>query len=352
MILLEITLAQKESLPQSTKNFMHQIFLEGTAENTLKAYKKDLGYFKAWLEISGLGKFELNEAISVNTILRFVSDHLGNMDERVDDQLVREGVKAKLGPHCLTTIKRRLASISVAHKIKGLESPTASSQVKENLKRAGKAPSVQKVRINKKRAITKDILDAMLKTCDMSLIGVRDRAILLFMAASGGRRRSETIEARAEDLTTVEGGYLFNLRRSKTDQEGKGSDKPVLGKAGRALKLWIESTGIQKGPLFRPVTRWGQIADRKLSGEAIRLMVKKRVVLMAKNEGADNNKAKQIASKFGAHSLRSGFVTQWGRAGGSRVEGMALTGHKSVTVFDGYYQVGDVLNNPAARIFD
>ena len=62
--------------------------------------------------------------------------------------------------------------------------------------------------------------------------------------------------------------------------------------------------------------------------------------------------AKDFASEFGAHSLRSGFVTQCGRIGGSRHEAMVLTGHKSVTVFDGYYEAGNVINNTTARIFD
>lgn len=62
--------------------------------------------------------------------------------------------------------------------------------------------------------------------------------------------------------------------------------------------------------------------------------------------------ASEYAAHFGAHSLRSGFVTEWGLRGGSRGEGMALTGHKTSAVFDRYYQAGAVLNNPAARIFD
>jgi len=62
--------------------------------------------------------------------------------------------------------------------------------------------------------------------------------------------------------------------------------------------------------------------------------------------------ASEYAAHFGAHSLCSGFVTEWGLQGGSRGKGMALTGHKTSAVFDRYYHAGAVLNNPAARIFD
>jgi integrase len=61
------------------------------------------------------------------------------------------------------------------------------------------------------------VLEAMLGTCDDSPAGIRDWALLLFAFGSGGRRRSEVAAARVEDLLPVDGGYLFHLRRSKTD---------------------------------------------------------------------------------------------------------------------------------------
>jgi len=81
-------------------------------------------------------------------------------------------------------------------------------------------------------------------------------------------------------------------------------------------------------------------------------IVKHRAYLAGKAEGMAEKQAREYAAHFGAHSLRSGFVTECGLQGHSRGEGMALTGHKSSAVFDRYYQAGAVLNNPAARIFD
>lgn len=76
----------------------------------------------------------------------------------------------------------------------------------------------------------------MLATSGESLLDTRDRALLLFATASGGRRRSEVVAARVEDLTPVEGGYLFRLQHSKTNQAGRGEDKQVLGRAALALE--------------------------------------------------------------------------------------------------------------------
>jgi hypothetical protein len=47
-------------------------------------------------------------------------------------------------------------------------------------------------------------LEAMLATCEVSLEGLRDRALLLFAWASGGPKRSKVASARVEQLTKVD----------------------------------------------------------------------------------------------------------------------------------------------------
>ena len=88
-------------------------------------------------------------------------------------------------------------------------------------------------------ALARDELEQMLSTCDDTLRGLRDRALLLFAFSSGGRRRSEVTSAEVEHLRRVAEGFLFRLHHSKTDQAGtqRGDQwKPVLGRAGDALK--------------------------------------------------------------------------------------------------------------------
>ena len=129
------------------------------------------------------------------------------MDLAIEDRLVNEGYKQKNGPLKLTTLRRYLISLSVAHKELGLESPTKGQAVKMLLRRAKQAAADKT--INKKAAITKGILTKILATCDDSLVGVRDRAVLLVGFTSGGRRRDELAKLRIEDLSKVDGGYLL-----------------------------------------------------------------------------------------------------------------------------------------------
>ncbi len=73
----------------------------------------------------------------------------------------------------------------------------------------------------KKTAIARTGLEAMLATCDESLEGVRDRALLCFGFASGGRRRSEIAAADMQDLRrTAPDSYVYRLEHSKTQQAG------------------------------------------------------------------------------------------------------------------------------------
>ena len=347
--------AINRQLPQGSADFLRAIFESGTAANTRRAYQRDLAYFEAWANLARPEGAVF--PVSVAAAVQFITDHLGSMAPDVDAALVGAGVKTRCGAHSLATIRRRLATLSVAHETARAVNPAKDPAVKETLKKVGKALSSKGVKPGKKRAAIKGVLDAMLATCGDSLLDARDRALLLFATASGGRRRSEVVAARVEDLTPVEGGFIFHLGRSKTDQSGRGEDKPVLGRAALALEAWLSASGVKAGPLFRGINRHGGLwpvldNGQGLTGETVARVVKRRAYLAALAEGMGEGQAREYAAHFGAHSLRSGFVTEWGLRGGSRGEGMALTGHKTSAVFDRYYQAGAVLNNPAARIFD
>src|SRR3546814_19267259 len=85
----------------------------------------------------------------------------------------------------------------------------------------------------------------MLATCDDSLEGLRDRALLSFAFASGGRRRSEVAAANMRDLRRIsDKGYIYRLEHSKTQQAGVTAsstpDKPVLDRAALALEEWLD----------------------------------------------------------------------------------------------------------------
>ena len=57
-----------------------------------------------------------------------------------------------------------------------------------------------------------------------------------------------------------------------------------------------------------------------------------------------------VLARYGAHSLRSGFLTESGRRGIAQVDAMALSRHRSLAVAHGYYEAAFALRNPAARL--
>ena len=198
-------------------------------------------------------------------------------------------------------------------------------------------------RARKKTAITLPELEAMLATSDDSLEGLRDRALICFGFASGGRRRSEIAAADLRDLRRIgPQAYIYRLEHSKTQQGGvtAGStpDKPVLDRAAAALEAWLSAAGITEGALFRRL--WKDRVGPPLSPAAVGELVQRRARLAG------------LEGDFGGHSLRSGFITEGGRQGIALPALMALTEHRSVAQAIGYFQAGDAANNPASRLLD
>ena len=141
----------------------------------------------------------------------------------------------------------------------------------------------------------------ILATCDDSLRGKRDRALLLFAWSSGGRRRSEVAGADMQFLKRVgPTDFIFTLAHSKTNQAGTDqpeNGKPVLGATGMALNDWLQAGPITSGAIFRRIRKGGHLGEA-LSPAAVRTIVKDRCALAG------------IEGDFSAHSLRSGFVTE------------------------------------------
>jgi len=276
--------------------------------------------------------------VPVDTIIRFILDHNGKMDKKVDAALVANGHKRKPGPITLRSIRRYLSSLSVHHNERGLKNPVRDERLRLLLRRAQRARATELP--HQKAAITADLLKEMIATCDDSLHGKRDRAILLVGFASGGRRRSELANLRVEDLVKVKGGYVITVRASKTDQSGVGHEVPILGEAATALKNWLLASGLRSGPLFRGISPNNRVSD-SICGRTINRIVKHRVELI----GLD-------AANFGAHSLRAGFITEAGRRGKTLGDAMALSGHKDSKVAGKYYRRAAILTNSTNTLLE
>lgn len=336
-------------LDRAAQSAVDDLLREGESANTLASYKSALRYWAAWHAMRYGCQIQL--PVPVATVLQFIVDHAQRMTEKglvselpspVDAALVNGGFKGKLGSLAHSTLVHRIAVLSKAHQISELENSCQDARVRELLSRTRKAYAKRGVVPNKKDALTKDPLQLILESCDDSLRGRRDRALLLFAWSSGGRRRSEVARADMKFLKRISTGFIYTLGHSKTNQSGRErpeNDKPLLGSAASALTAWLAASGINEGLIFRQVRKGGHLGPA-LAAAAVRDIVKYRSILCG------------IEGSFSAHSLRSGFITEASRQNMPLAETMAMTGHQSVATVLGYSRAGGALSSQVARLFD
>ncbi|MGY3581486.1 integrase [Bradyrhizobium sp. USDA 4341] len=326
------------ALDEATLAKVRKVLTDGTPANTRRAYATDLRYFTAWRTASG---FPDVWPVPADVLIRFVAEQVEGMPPPVDEVLVRQGFKKKVGSHSWSTIERRVAALASTHRMRGLPSPTAHPQVTEVVGRARRACVARGWVPQRKAATERRVLEKMLATCDHRLVGLRDRALLLFGFATGGRRRSEISEATLERLQRVGEEYIYRMGRTKTEQEGSERPVPIAGRAAKAMDKWLTASGIQEGPLFRAVWDSGKVMEDAISVDTVARIIKRRAELA----GLD-------PEMFGGHSLRAGFMTEAGYRRISMIEAMNLSGHKDVNTAAIYYRAGEVLRVEAGRMMD
>jgi site-specific recombinase XerD len=289
------------------------------ANNTLRAYKSDFNDFGLFCVQNGFKSLPSEPKI-VSLYLTFLST---------------KDIK-------MSTLKRRLVSIGVIHKLKGLYLDTKHPSIIENImgikRRKG---SIQKSKkpllINSLKAII-DVIDQQDKK---EIKKFRDRSIIL-IGFSGGFRRNEIVSLDYEDLDFVTEGLKINLRRSKTDQFGKGFVKglpyfdntqycPVV-----SLKKWIEISKITSGALFRRFSKGSKLLDKRLTDQTVALLIKEYLEIA----GIDSK-------NYSGHSLRSGFATSAAECGVEERNIMAMTGHKSTEMVRRYIKEANLFKNNA-----
>ncbi|VVE87021.1 site-specific integrase [Pandoraea bronchicola] len=321
---------------------------EGDSANTRQSYQSAMRYWLGWYRLR-YGQ-ALVTPLPPAVIVQFVVDHAEHqgkhglrteMPDAVDAALVAQGLKARPGPPALATLRHRLSVIAKLHTSRDLPNPCAEPAVRELLAKTRRAYAKRGVRTAKKEALTREPLRALLATCDDSLRGKRDRALLLFAWSSGGRRRSEVVRATCENVRrTGPAHYVYTLGWSKTNQQGADlpeNEKPVAGAAAAALTDWLVSAGITHGPIFRRVRRGGHVGE-PLSEAAVRDIVRERCALAG------------LEGDFSAHSLRAGFVTEAALQQVPLAEAMTMTGHTSVATVIGYFRRADMQRSRAADL--
>lgn len=325
-----------------------ELAAEGDSANTLASYRSALRYWSGWFHLRFGGTIAL--PVHDDVVIQFIVDHatriqagglVSELPADVDALLVANKLKARPGPPALATILHRISVLSKAHSMTGQPNPCVQPVVRELLTKTRRAYAKRGTGTGRKDAITRDPLKLMLATCDESLQGIRDKALLLFAWSSGGRRRSEVAHATVENVHREQPGrFAYNLSWSKTNQTGgirPENYKPIIGVAGLALEDWLSKSGIKEGALFRRVRRGGHLAEG-LSDSAVRRIVIRRAALAG------------LRGDFSAHSLRSGFVTEAGLQKTAMSDAMAMTGHASAAMFLSYYRAAELASSESANL--
>jgi len=251
-------------LAEGAAKAIRDILAAGASANTARSYRTAVRYWAAWY----LGRYGRAIALPVPAavVLQFVVDHLARprpdgswrqeLPPALDAALVAAGAKAAPGPWKRGTIEHRLSVLAAVHRRHDQANPCEAPAVRQLLKSARRAGAQRGEAPARKAALTREPLEALLASCDDSLEGLRDRALLLFGFASGGRRRSEIAAAQVDQLQPVgPDAYVFRLGASKTDPTGTASvvagGKPIVSRAARALAAWVVAANIEEGALFR-----------------------------------------------------------------------------------------------------
>ncbi len=337
---------------------------QGLGDNTMRALTSDLAYLEGWA-VASTGKplpWPAPEAL----LIKFVAQHLWDphqqtldaahgMPEEVAVNLRERGLLKSSGPHAPATVRRRLTSWSTLTRWRGLHGFFNGPSLRSAMKLAVRAANRPRQRKSKK-AVTADIVQALLRTAiSDKLVDVRDRALLLLAFASGGRRRSEVTGLRVEDIAREEPVpsnpadkdsvqlpcLTIRLGRTKTASADDDESVVLIGKPVVALDEWLARAGISSGPLFRGIDRWGNLKLTGLDPQSVNLIVKSRI------EAASLDPA-----LYSAHGLRSGYLTEAANRGISLPEAMQQSRHKSTAQAASYYNDASRKLGKAARLME
>jgi len=289
------------------------------ASNTIRAYKSDFNDFALFCTQNGLKSLP-----SEPKVVSLYLTHLSTKNAK------------------MSTLRRRLVSIGVIHKLKGHYLDTKHPSIIENVmsikRRKG---SIQKAKKPLLISNLKHVINIIDKVNNEEIKKSRDRSIIL-IGFSGGFRRNEIVSLDYDDLDFVTEGLKINLKRSKTDQFGEGSVKglpyfdnpqycPVV-----SVQKWIEISKITSGPMFRRFIKGSKLSENRLTDQTVALIIKKYLKLA----GIDS-------TNYSGHSLRSGFATSAAEAGAEERTIMAMTGHKSTEMVRRYIKEANLFKNNA-----
>jgi len=281
---------------------------KATADNTNTAYAKDWAHFASWCRRRGADPLPASMVADPRLIALYITECASPTNGA--------------SPLAVSTIERRLSGLSWNFQQRGFfldRKDRHIASVLAGIKRQHARPPQQK------EALLSDDIIRMLDTLDFSLMGLRDRAILLFGFA-GGFRRSEIVSLdigpdetddgkgwveitpRQKNTASQEGGIFVTLKTKTGWREVeivRGSRQATC--PVHALEQWLHYAKIVHGPIFRPVKRdLSGVAANRLSDKHVARLIKKAAYEAAIRPELSN---KELMQAFSGHSLRAGLAS-------------------------------------------
>lgn len=293
---------------------------QAKAASTRRAYAADLADFRAWCAETGLAALPA----SPETVAAYLS--------------------ARSVSHSHATLRRRLAAIGAAQRAAGFAWLPGHPTIRDTLRGIAKRLPV---RSRPAGALTTDLIRRLVATCDTSLTGSRDRALLL-IGYAGALRRAELVAIERSHITFENFGLRLLIPASKTDQEGQGAEigiprgmKPDTCPV-RAVEQWLSLSECDAGPVFRRIDRWGGIDLHALHPDAVRRVLLRRAGLAGITMSA--------SARLSPHGLRAGFITEAYRGGARDEDIMQHSRHRSLTSMRRYVRHAQAVQDSPAKL--
>lgn len=307
------------------------------AENTRRAYRADWAHFMDWCAKFGAQSLPADPRL----VARYLTAHAGPGEDQLK----------------VSTLRRRLSAIQHFHREAGQDFDTRHRELRDvwsGIRRTyGTQPTV------KAPTVTEELRALLEPLGTERLIDLRDRALLL-IGFAGCYRRSELVGLDVAHVARHRDGLVLTTARSKTDQEGAGTEKGIpFGVHAEtcpvsALTRWLDVADITEGPLFREVTRHGRVMPRRLSDRAVALVVKRAVAearRVALTRGQWGLAESLDPRRYAGHSLRAGFITSAAAAGVPTHDIMRQSDHKREETLRRYIRHATVFRqNAAAKV--